>query len=108
MQPLFGMAGLAEAAWAGMIVTLWFGTFVVAVLALVALVFRSRIAAVACLLVDVVGAFFLGPLGGLLCRLKRRPRLAVNTEFLAQLSHVVALDFSCGGSHSGLGLSEEL
>jgi hypothetical protein len=59
MALLIGMAGLAEAAWATMIGLLCIGTFIVAVLAMIALVFRSRIAAAVSLMVDLVVAWFL-------------------------------------------------
>jgi hypothetical protein len=52
MAPLLGMMGFAEGLWHQMIGLLCVGTFVVAVLAVIALVFRSRIAAIASLVVD--------------------------------------------------------
>jgi hypothetical protein len=58
---LFGMAGFAEGLWAQMIVELYIGTLVVAVLTLLAFMQQSRAFAVAALLTNVVVALLYLP-----------------------------------------------
>jgi hypothetical protein len=55
MQPLLGMAGLAEAAWIYALGLLCFGLFAVTIIAVLGLTFRSRIASV----IALVLVFFL-------------------------------------------------